>query len=51
MRLIILGGGNMGGAILRALVKTEAVPAEDILLIEPEEAKRQNLGKATVCAT
>ena len=51
MRLIILGGGNMGGAILRALVKTEAVPAEDILLIEPEEAKRQNLGKATGCAT
>ena len=23
MRLIILGGGNMGGAILRALVKTD----------------------------
>ena len=51
MRLTILGGGNMGGAILHALVKTESVTAEDILLIEPEEAKRQNLSKATGCAT
>ena len=49
MRLIIIGGGNMGGAILLALVKAEVIPPKNILLIEPDDAKRQNLSKATCC--
>ncbi|HBD29732.1 MAG TPA: hypothetical protein DC040_11420, partial [Deltaproteobacteria bacterium] len=49
MRLIIIGGGNMGGAILLALVKAEVIPPKNILLIEPDDAKRQNLSKATSC--
>jgi len=40
MRLIIIGGGNMGGAILLALVKAEVIPPKNILLIEPDDAKR-----------
>ena len=40
MRLVIIGGGNMGGAILLALVKAEAVSPENILLIEPDKEKR-----------
>jgi len=49
MRLIIIGGGNMGGAILLALVKAEVVPSKNILLIEQDATKRQNLCKATSC--
>jgi len=49
MRLIIIGGGNMGGAILLALVKAEVIPPKNILLIEPDDAKRQNLSKVTSC--
>ncbi|MCH2266601.1 MAG: pyrroline-5-carboxylate reductase [SAR324 cluster bacterium] len=51
MRLVIIGGGNMGGAILRALVKVEAVSPEDILLIEPDEEKRVILSAATGCSS
>ena len=51
MRLVIVGGGNMGGAILCALVKSAAVSPEDILLIEPDEEKRNNLSKLTSCTT
>jgi|GEM_PF-6085967 len=45
MRLVIIGGGNMGGAILLALVKADAVSPENILLIEPDQEKRENLTK------
>ena len=51
MRLAIIGGGNMGGAILLALLKSAAVPPEDILLIELDGEKRQKLGNATGCNT
>ena len=43
MRLVIIGGGNMGGAILLALVKAEVVSPKNILLIEPDKIKRDNL--------
>ncbi|MBC8259789.1 MAG: pyrroline-5-carboxylate reductase [SAR324 cluster bacterium] len=49
MRLIIVGGGNMGGAILLALVNTKALPAENILLIESDQKKRNKLSSATGC--
>ena len=49
MRLIIVGGGNMGGAILLALVKAGVIAPKNILLIEPDDTKRQNLSKATSC--
>ncbi len=39
----------MGGAILLALVKAEVIPPKNILLIEPDDAKRQNLSKVTSC--
>ena len=51
MRLVIVGGGNMGGAILSALVMAKAVSPENILLIEPDEEKRVSLSKATGCLT
>ena len=49
MRLVIIGGGNMGGAILLALLKSASVPPEDILLIESDGEKRQKIGNATDC--
>jgi len=51
MRLGIIGGGNMGGAILLALVKAEVVSPENILLIEPDKEKRDNLTKTTNCVS
>ena len=51
MRLVIIGGGNMGGAILRALLKSVSVPPEDILLIESDGEKRQKMGNAFGCNT
>lgn len=51
MRLVIIGGGNMGGAILLALVKADAVSPENILLIEPDQEKRENLTKTTNCVS
>ena len=51
MRLVIIGGGNMGGAILFALLKSASVSPENILLIESDKDKRQKIGKATGCKT
>jgi len=51
MRLVIIGGGNMGGAILLALLKSESVTPEDILLIESDGEKRQKIGNTTDCNT
>ena len=51
MRLVIIGGGNMGGAILLALLKSASVPPEDILLIESDGAKRQKISNASGCNT
>ena len=51
MRLVIIGGGNMGGAILLALLKSRSLPPEDILLIESDKEKRQKIENATGCST
>ena len=51
MRLVIIGGGNMGGAILLALLKLASVPPEDILLIETDGEKRKKIGNACGCNT
>ena len=50
MRLVIIGGGNMGGAILLAILRSESVPPEDILLIETDSDKRQKICNATGCS-
>ena len=49
MRLVIIGGGNMGGAILIALTKIKKILPKNILLIENNEEKRINLTKKTGC--
>jgi len=51
MRIVIIGGGNMGGAILLALLKSASVPPEDILLIESDGEKRQKIRSTTDCNT
>ncbi len=48
MRLVIIGGGNMGGAILLALVKAKVFSPNNILLIEPDEQKRFVVGNIFV---
>ena len=49
MRLVIIGGGNMGGAILLALLKSSSIPSEDILLIESDGEKRKNINNVSAC--
>ena len=49
MRLLILGGGNMGGSILHSLEKIKDISPKNILLIEKDEQKRINLSKASGC--
>jgi len=49
MRIVIIGGGNMGGAILLALLKSASVPSEDILLIESDGDKRQKISNVSGC--
>ena len=48
--LALIGGGNMGGAILRAVTSQGIVPAEQLLLVEPETEKAAALAEATGCA-
>ena len=51
MRIVIIGGGNMGGAILRALLKSASFTPEDIMLIESDGEKRKKIANATGCST
>lgn len=46
--IAFIGGGNMGGAILRAACR--ALPPEQVLLFEPDQAKAQALADETGCA-
>lgn len=41
--LIVIGGGNMGGAILRGSVASGLVPRERVVVVEPDEAKAPGL--------
>ena len=49
MKLALIGGGNMGGALLQALLKSNTLEASDTLLIEPDSEKRENLIRETGC--
>ena len=44
MKLAVIGAGNMGGAIATAVIQAELVLPKNLLLIEPDEEKRENLG-------
>ncbi len=50
MKLALIGGGNMGGALLRALVSTGTLSGDEILVVEPDPEKRQLLQSQTGCA-
>ncbi|MCD8261143.1 MAG: pyrroline-5-carboxylate reductase [Bacteroides sp.] len=43
MKIAIIGGGNMGGAIARGLVKGTKVKAADITIADPSEQLREKL--------
>ena len=49
MRLAVIGGGNMGGAILLALIKLKELSPKNLLLIEKDEKKRINLSRLSGC--
>ena len=51
MNLAVIGAGNMGGAIATAVIQAELVLPKNLLLIEPDEEKRENLGNKLSCAT
>ena len=44
MKLAVIGAGNMGGAIATAVIQAELVLPKNLLLIEPDEKKRENIG-------
>ena len=50
MKLAVIGAGNMGGAIATAVIQAELVLPKNLLLIEPDEKKRENLGNQLSCA-
>ena len=50
MKLALIGGGNMGGALLCALVSTGTLSGDEILVVEPDPVKRQLLQSQTGCA-
>ena len=43
MKLAVIGAGNMGGAIATAVIQAELVSPRNLLLIEPDERKREHL--------
>lgn len=47
--LALIGGGNMGGAILRAVASQGVVSAERLLLVEPDSKKAATLSEVTGC--
>ena len=51
MKLAVIGAGNMGGAIATAVIQAELVLPKNLLLIEPDEEKGENLGNKLSCAT
>lgn len=51
MKLAVIGAGNMGGAIATAVIQAELVLPENLLLIEPDQEKRENLGNQLSCAS
>ncbi|MGA1709697.1 MAG: pyrroline-5-carboxylate reductase [bacterium] len=51
MKLAVIGVGNMGGAIATAVIQAELVLPKNLLLIEPDQEKRENLGNQLSCAT
>ncbi|MEC7219773.1 MAG: NAD(P)-binding domain-containing protein, partial [SAR324 cluster bacterium] len=51
MKLAVIGAGNMGGAIATAVIQAELVHPKNLLLIEPDERKRENLGNQLSCVS
>ena len=51
MKLAVIGAGNMGGAIATAVIQAELVLPKNLLLIEPDQEKREYLGNQLSCAT
>ena len=51
MNLVIIGGGNMGGAIADSLIKTQTLPASQLLIIEQIPERCQFLAQTIGCHT
>ncbi len=47
-RLTIIGGGNMGSAVVSGAISAEVLRADEVLVIEPDEHKRALLSKQSV---
>jgi pyrroline-5-carboxylate reductase len=43
-RLIVIGGGNMGGAVLRGALAAGVLRADGVVVVEPGEEKRAGFG-------
>ncbi len=50
-KLVIIGGGNMARAIARGAIDARVVHASDVVVCEPDEAKRREFEKWGVRAT
>lgn len=51
MKPAIIGGGNMGGALAKAIISNQIAPLKDLLIIEADSAKRQTLEQNFQCST
>ena len=43
--LLVIGGGNMGGAIVRGAIKAGVLPSASVCIVDPDPAKRQTFGQ------
>ncbi len=51
MKLAIIGGGNMGGAIARALLRNQTLAVSELLIVESESTRREQLASELGCQT
>lgn len=49
MKIVILGGGNMGGAFARACIEQKVCTPKNLLVVEPVATRSAELGKTLGC--
>jgi pyrroline-5-carboxylate reductase len=48
MKIAIIGGGNMGATYARAFIRSDIAKAENILIVEKHEEKRESIKKEAI---
>ena len=49
MKVAVIGGGNMGAALAASLLNSKQVAASELLIVEVDKAKREELSESLRC--